>query len=249
MSNFQAYSEYYDLLYQDKNYDAEVQYVHALIQKHTSKTGSILEIGSGTGKHAKLLAKHGYTVTGVERSADMVQIANQQKTENVTFLVGDLNETNLDEQFDVSISLFHVVSYMTDNDTLLATFRKVAGYLKPGGVFIFDVWYSPAVNHQVPETRIKRLKNDRVSVTRLAEPVIHYRENIVDVNYEVLIQYHKTNELARVTEKHPMRHFGEPEIDLLAKASGFNVIATEEFLSGRIPGNDTWGVCFVLQKK
>jgi hypothetical protein len=45
-----------------------------------------------------------------------------------------------------------------------------------------------------------------------------------------------------------MRHFSIPEIELLAKLTGFEIIKTEEFLSGETPGPNTWGVCFVLSK-
>ena len=38
MANFdQAYSAYYDLLYADKNYDAETDYVHKLVKKFGKK--------------------------------------------------------------------------------------------------------------------------------------------------------------------------------------------------------------------
>jgi hypothetical protein len=45
-----------------------------------------------------------------------------------------------------------------------------------------------------------------------------------------------------------MRHFSIPEIELLAAFTNFTVIKTEEFSTKKIPGTETWGVCFVLQK-
>jgi hypothetical protein len=46
-----------------------------------------------------------------------------------------------------------------------------------------------------------------------------------------------------------MRHFSLPEIDLLASAHGFERIATEEFMTGNPAGEETWGVCVVLQNR
>lgn len=37
---------------------------------------NIIELGSGTGKHANLLAESGYNVLCLERSAEMVEITN-----------------------------------------------------------------------------------------------------------------------------------------------------------------------------
>jgi len=48
------YSQYYDLLYQDKDYVGEVKYVDNLIAKFSEgKSKTILDMGCGTGKHAE----------------------------------------------------------------------------------------------------------------------------------------------------------------------------------------------------
>ena len=55
--NFEKYSYYYDLLYKDKNYEAEADYVKTKLLQQKQNIKTILEFGSGTGRHAKLLAK------------------------------------------------------------------------------------------------------------------------------------------------------------------------------------------------
>jgi hypothetical protein len=140
------------------------------------------------------------------------------------------------------------VSYLTTNEMVISCFNSTNKHLEKGGLFLFDVWYSPAVYHQQPETRIKRLFSDNISITRLAEPLIHYNENVVDVNYEVIVKDNATGMTDVFTELHPMRHFGWPEIELLAMLSGYKLLHAEEFGTGKHPGRDTWGVCFILQK-
>ncbi len=242
------YSRYYDLLYKDKDYKAEAEYISRLIRSVRPGSENIIELGCGTGNHALLLCKDGFEVTGLERSAGMVAIAKAKGINGFTPIVADIIKFELSQKFDVALSLFHVVSYLATNDVLISCFHKVNNHLNTGGIFIFDIWYSPAVYHQKPETRIKRIEDGTYNITRLAEPEIHYNENIVDVNYEIIIQ-NKITQLTEVyKEKHPMRHFSIPEIELLATITGFKIIRSEEFLTGRQPGNDTWGVCFVLQK-
>ncbi|MFA6276981.1 MAG: class I SAM-dependent methyltransferase [Pedobacter sp.] len=246
--NFRLYSQYYDLLYQDKNYILETNYVSRLIETYRPKSKTILELGAGTGKHAFLLANKGYTVLGVERSAEMVAIANQTTNENVSFDVADIIEFNLNQTFDVATSLFHVISYLTDNESLIQTFKNVYQHLNKDGIFIFDVWYSPAVYHQVPEKRTKILKNHNIEVIRKANPVIYSEKNVVEVNYEITIINVNDKSASTITEKHPMRHFSSPEIELLAYTTGFKLLGTEEFLTGLAPSTDTWGVCYILKK-
>jgi len=43
---FNDYARYYDLLYRDKDYAAEAEYVAGLIQKFHPSAQSILELGS-----------------------------------------------------------------------------------------------------------------------------------------------------------------------------------------------------------
>ena len=120
--------------------------------------------------------------------------------------------------------------------------------LNTNGIFIFDVWYTPAVYFQKPETRIKRMSNENISVLRIAESDMVFNENVVNVNFEVIVKEKKSSVINIINEIHPMRHFSFPEIDLLAKLCGFSIINAEEFLTSNIPSVNTWGVCFILKK-
>lgn len=246
--NFKLYSQYYDLLYQDKDYVAEADYVANLIETYKAGAKKILELGAGTGKHAFLLANKGYKTIGLERSADMVAIANNEKNANVVFKVADITDFKLDETFDVATSLFHVISYLTENKHLIQTFNNVNTHLNQGGIFIFDVWHSPAVYHQVPEKRNKKLVNDKIEVSRDATPISITDQNVVEVDYAITITNLADHSTSHFFEKHPMRHFSKPEIELLAYATGFELIHAEEFLSAAPASTQTWGVCYVLKK-
>jgi SAM-dependent methyltransferase len=242
---FNAYSSYYDLLYQDKNYVGETDYIQTLLTRQGVVQGDLLEFGSGTGKHGRLLADRGYRVHGIERSAEMV--AQATATDGFTCQQGDICTVQLGRTFDVVLSLFHVISYQTSNAALTAVFARAAEHLKPGGLFVFDFWYSPAVYAQRPVVRVKRMVDSRIEITRLAEPVIYPNENQVDVSYTIFARDMASGVVQTITETHPMRHFSLPEIDLLAGAQGFDRIDAEEFLSAKPAGEDTWGVCVTLK--
>ena len=80
---FDAYAAYYDLLYQDKNYPKEAKYVSRLLDESGINRGEILELGSGTGKHAEEFAKMGFSVHGIDLSPEMVQKANHRSNNNL----------------------------------------------------------------------------------------------------------------------------------------------------------------------
>ena len=75
---FGAYSKYYDLLYQDKDYAGEADYVYSLLTKYANTPRTVLELGCGTGKHAEQLAEKGLIVDGVELSETMLESAQQR---------------------------------------------------------------------------------------------------------------------------------------------------------------------------
>lgn len=250
---FNDYARYYDLLYQDKDYAAEADYITGLIRGYHPAARTILEMGSGTGTHASLLAERDFTVQGIERSPDMLARAQllaetrNDLTGKITFSPGDIRHIRLHKKFDAAIALFHVVSYQTTNEDVTATFKTARLHLAPGGLFIFDVWYGPAVLTESPEVRIKRMADEKIEITRLADPVLHPNENRVDVNYHVFVRNLATQAVTELRETHSMRYFFKPEIDRIAAQTGFQSLQSEEWLSGKVIGCDTWGVCFVLQ--
>jgi SAM-dependent methyltransferase len=243
---FNAYSRYYDLLYSDKDYAGETDYIQALLAGCGITKGSLLEFGSGTGKHGALLAERGFQVHGIERSEEMVVQATQGR--GFTCQQGDICNVEMGRRFDAVLSLFHVVSYQISNSNVQAVFARASEHLKPDGLFVFDFWYSPAVYAQHPVVRVKRMVDDTVEITRIAEPVSYPNENRVDVNYTIYARDRKSGAMHILSETHPMRHFSLPEIDLLAQVNGFTRIATEEFLTGEPATEYTWGVCVILKR-
>ena len=252
MDVFGDYSRYYNLLYKDKDYAGEARYVRGLIDRHSPQARSVLDLGCGTGRHDLLLSQMGYRVTGVDQSAEMLAIAKAQlpaapPSPTLSFDQGDIRSVRLGTQFDVVVSLFHVMSYQTTNEDLAAAFATVRAHLKPGGIFIFDCWYGPAVLTDRPAVRIKRLEDAAVSVTRLAEPVMHANDNLVEVNYQIFERDKASGEVAELRESHLMRYLFIPEIELFLREAGLALVSSAEWMSGEEPGFATWGVCFVVK--
>jgi SAM-dependent methyltransferase len=245
-ANFAAYGRYYDLLYPEKDYAAEADYVQGLLLRHGDAVQQLLEFGCGTGRHARHLIQRGYAVEGIDRSQDML---NEAATiGGLTGHLGDARSLSLGRTFDAVLALFHVLNYQIDNASALSFFGNAARHLRPGGLYVFDTWYSPAVYAQRPERRVKTARTEAVDLTRVAEPTWHVNENRIDVNYRIEVTEHAPPRSFTLSETHAMRHFSLPELDLLALATGFTRIAAEEFLTGLPAGTQSWGVAVVMRK-
>lgn len=238
------YSKYYSLFYAEKNYSSEVDYVDKVIKRTLPKASRILEYGSGTGGHGLLLKELGYDISGIEQSSEMAKIALER---GFDCRVGNMIDYSIDSKFEVIIALFHVISYVNSNEQLLKLFSNTRLHLQPKGLFVFDVWFTPAVIYQMPEVRVKKVEDEEIAITRVAEPYLDHLSNVVDVNYHIFAKNKLDGTHGEFKEKHSMRHFGVPEIDLLATRTGFTLIKAEEFGTGKEPSIHTWGVSFILQ--
>lgn len=250
---FEAYSQYYDLLYKDKDYVGESSYIHSLIEEYNSGTKKILEFGSGTGIHGNILGSLGYRVYGIEKSQSMIDLGESpnsfsRKSKNFSCFLGDCQSTYLGNDFDTAISLFHVLSYQTKDEEVMAFLKNVQKQLRTRGIFIFDYWYAPAVWEIGPTLRIKKVANTDLSITRIAEPECFEEKNIVNVHYQNFIENLSTKSISKIEEIHKMRAFNNEEIIQFSTRAGFSLLHTEEWMTSLTPGNNTWGVCSILQK-
>lgn len=254
MTVFAAYAKYYDLLYRDKNYAAEADYVTSKLRRLGGNVGSILELGCGTAAHACLLAQLGYVVHGVDMSEGMLAGAQMRRERldrssaaAVSLSLGDVRTIRLGRTFDAVISLFHVFSYQTSNDDLQAAFATAKAHLRPGGLLLFDCWHGPAVLTIGPTTTVKRFENETMLVTRIAEPVLDVSANTVEVNYDIAIREKGTGTVQQIKERHTMRYLFTPEVKMMCRDAGLELVDASEWMTDAAPSASAWAACFVAR--
>ena len=238
--------DYYNLFYENKDYESEAKYIHDKLIKHQHKGNSILELGCGTGKHANNLSKFGYKILGIEQSESMLK--KVIKSKNFECIKGDIRKIKLEKKFDCVISLFHVLSYQISNESLKSVFITAFNNLKTEGIFLFDFWFAPAVIHQKPSVRTKTISTKNNKVCRIAEPEILLEKNQVNVKYTFYDFHQKANTFKISEELHQMRYFSIPELEYIAESTGFQMLEAEEFLTGSKPSLNTWGVLIIFKK-
>lgn len=248
---FDGYAQYYDLLYRDKNYVGETDYVEKTLHRYKKGWKSLVDLGCGTGRHAELFAQKGYIVHGIERSEEMLAHARARvegKDLALSFSQGTLQDFSLEKPVDVVTALFHVLSYQTTEVMLQKAFSNIYKYLREGGIFFFDCWYMPAVLWQRPSLRIKRIEGERARVTRIAEPKMRFGENIVDVHYDIFVENKEDGRIKELKECHSMRYFSTGEIRARAEVVGFKLVDAFEFMTNAPLSEVSWGGAFVVQK-
>ncbi|MDQ3194595.1 MAG: class I SAM-dependent methyltransferase [Bacteroidota bacterium] len=251
MEVFDAYAKYYDLLYRDKDYFREAEYIVEIIRRVKPGANKILDIGCGTGRHDIYFAEKNYDVTGIDLSEAMISEANnnlsllRNNTIKLKFKNGDMRNIRLNEEFDIITSLFHVMSYQTTNEDLMLSLKTVRKHLRKDGKFIFDFWYGPAVLNEKPERRVKKLEDSEYTVERFADPVLKENENVVDVNYRVLVLKKENTVQQEINETHSMRYFFLPEVRLLLESADLKMEHFEEWQTGNSLSIQSWNALVV----
>lgn len=250
MEVFQDYAYYYNAFYKDKDYKTEAQTVDKLLKSYNSQIQNIINFGCGTGKHDIELAKFGYHCKGIDISPLMIEIANHQlesHEKNIEFEVADIKNYKDEKKYDAVISLFHVMSYQNTNRDLLGTFEAARRILPTGGYFLFDVWYGPGVLSDKPCVRVKEIEDEKNRLIRIARPVMHDKENVVDVNYEVLIIHKESSKVQTINEVHKMRYFFRPELEALLAEAGFELIDNIDCITLKDTDFNSWTSFFMAK--
>lgn len=95
------FARYYDLFF-DGILKSIRQKQLEIIKKYQCK--NIIDLGCGTGAQARLLSSHGYKVTGVDASPQMLQVAHQKNKYQTRYILGDITTELLpNEQFDCAL--------------------------------------------------------------------------------------------------------------------------------------------------
>ncbi len=96
----------------------------------------ILEVGAGTGHLSKELSILGFSVTAIEPSPGMYEVAQEVLDETSVKLINSTSfELEKQSLYDVSFS--HLVAHVVDD--LIGFFKSVGDHLETGGHFIFSI--------------------------------------------------------------------------------------------------------------
>jgi SAM-dependent methyltransferase len=244
-----GYADSYDDLYADKDYSAECDLLEEIFRRAAAPVRSLLDLGCGTGRHSVELAARGYDVVGVDLSEGMLERARlralDQKVDRTTFVLGDIQTIDVGRRFDAVVSMFAVVGYQIGDAAVLSTLANVRRHLEPGGKFVFDVWYGPAVLAVGPSARVKVVATEDGEIERRASGTLEPGGHVCSVEYG-LIRRRAGRADDTASETHRMRYFFEDELAGFLAEAGFRLESISAFpdVEDR-PSAESWNVLVV----
>ncbi len=131
-----------------------------------------------------------------------------------------------------------MISYQVTDSKLSKLFEVANNNLKSGGLFIFDYWYTPAVEFLKLEKREKTVIVDGKSYTKSSDPKTEAL-GIHKINITI-----SSNEFS-FSEEHLMKSY-VPEF--FSQFTDFKILENYAWMTTSAPSHTNWSAITILQK-
>lgn len=207
---FSKFAKWYDLHYRSlKDYEEESGRIHYLLSQFESKPVRILDIGCGTGEHARILStQYGYHVDGIDIEPELVALASKKNPDR-DFSCADMSSFSIPQKYDAILCLYSSIAYVETVEKLQGAIDNMATHLNPGGIVLIEAWVEPS--EWVTELVDAFESFDETSQTR----VLQSRHGSTEGNVSILqIDYHveTPDEKFDFTETHRLALFTKGQI-------------------------------------
>jgi SAM-dependent methyltransferase len=139
-TNHYSHLDYRKLIAWDKRLAREWTFLEEPLASAPSRR--VLDLGSGTGEHARFFAGKGYEVVGVDMSDAMMERAYEGGVPaGVSFLKGDLVHVDrvVSGSFGAAVCLGNTLAHITDYATMVQMFTAARAVLAPGAPFVLQI--------------------------------------------------------------------------------------------------------------
>jgi SAM-dependent methyltransferase len=223
--------------------DRSVAWLHSAIP-----TGAaILDLGCGPGLYAKRLSELGYHVTGMDLSRRSIAYAKEHDNKS-EYILDNYLEMDYENRFDAVTLIYCDYAPLTQPERKILL-NKVQRALKPGGLFIFDV-FTPKVDWWAGAKEEQTWKLYENGGFWCEKPHLHlcgrysYLDNTVEINRNIIVTEDGIREFMNWNAVFTVE-------SLLAELEGtdFSVNQLVGDLCGKEYNEDSETICVVLRKE
>jgi len=223
-------AQLYDLIYESfKDYMGEARQIHELIRDRCKSARSILDVGCGTGEHARIIHdEYGYLVDGIDLDKNLVALA-QKKNPEGRFACADMVDFDLGRTYDVVMCLFSSIGYVKTLDNVQKSLERFSKHLNPGGVILVEPWFTPETCSRTGAVYLNTVERGELKIARMGFTQVAGR--LSTIRFEYLVG--TPGEIRHQVEIHELGLFTTVEMTRCFEKNGLEVELIEGGLSGR----------------
>lgn len=208
---------------------------------HLPMHSCILDLYCGYGRHTIELAKLGFNMTGVDATAEFLEIATQKAQEenvSITFSQCDMRKLSYNQSFHAVINMFAAFGYFSDSENA-HVLHLINHSLYSGGLFLIDLLNK--------EWMIRNSLN-RYWRHPSGEYVLSYKVELQ--NGIATMKRQLINQVTGVKTQYEfaLRSYSLSEMVTILEQSGFVIKSTYGDFDGRLYGPETPRMIILAQK-
>ena len=223
---FQNSSKYYDLIYDQKDYQKETDIILNYFKQHHPKAHTILDVACGTHEHVKYLADQ-YQVDGLDINGKFLAIAATKNPQG-TYHEGNMINFKINKKYDVIMCVFSSIGYVRTLDNLEQTISNFKNHLNENGIIIVEPWFTPDIWKE-GKTHMTTVNQEDIKICRMN--LSETKNNCSYMKFHYLIANKKG--VDHFTEEHELGIFTQDEMLQSFKSADLNVYFDSTGLSGR----------------
>ena len=237
---YSTLAEWFEYLNDDCDYEQWSQYLIKTLSAYPLDTG--LDVGCGGGYFTRALQRHGYQMTGMDVSTEMLDKAQRTAfSEGVRseYILGDVSKGKIARKYSFVTAINDCFNYV-EKGRLKTALKNVYGALKKGGIFLFDVSSEKKFREKFMDAVNV---DDRDDVTYFSFARLDGEVATLDVTLYVK---GKDGKYERFDEQHVQYVYTEAELSAALEEIGFTVLRVEGHLGENKSISDR--LVFLVQK-
>ena len=246
--SYERFAYVYDELMKDVPYDKWLILLTAKLEKYGIQGKKLLDLACGTGEITVELAKHGFEVTGIDLSDEMLFIAQEKATSlglSIPFYQQNMAELDGIGSFDCITIFCDSLNYLQNEQDVISTFQRVYEHLNEGGLFLFDVHSIYKMKH-IFANHTFAVNDDEVSYIWNCFPGEELSSVVHDLSF--FVKDDKSGLYERFDEFHYQRTYAVAQYTEWLIEAGFEVLELLADLEDAPLQEETERILFVIRK-
>lgn len=190
-------SAFYHQLYGHRDEKEASGFVDRLLEElKPPQKSRMLDLGCGSGRHAKYLASKGFDVTGLDLAASSIRTARKSETNNLHFYRHDMRVPFGTKRFDHVFNFFTSFGYFkaqSENDRVV---KNISASLKSGGYLLMDYMNAAYAEERLVEAEEKNIDGVVYNITRWADSKFIFKKISIE-NMQAGIPAEFTEQVAK----------------------------------------------------
>lgn len=245
MNSYTEFAKIYDeLMKPDIDYEKTADFIENIFILHGKNPDMVVELACGTANLTIPMARRGYDMIGIDKSAEMLSVAREKDGgDKILFLNQDMTRLDLYGTADAFLCMIDGVNYCIDPKALFNMLEKIKKcFLNPGGIVIFDISSEYKLKNVIGDNTFIH-NDDRIFYAW--ENVFHKRLKLSDMYLNFFV---KENGLyRRFSERHIQRAYSTEQLTKILNAAGFSKVTLYDGFSFDEPKSDSMRIVFAAE--